>query len=41
MKRLQRKTLKEDQLIDELDPDAPTRQRKLLDDKDFVRINFI
>ncbi|CCJ29617.1 unnamed protein product, partial [Pneumocystis jirovecii] len=35
MKRLQRKTLKEDQLIDELDPDAPTRQRKLLDDKDF------
>lgn len=34
MKRLQRKAYKEDQLIDELDPDAPTRQRKLLDDKD-------
>ncbi|KAG5440808.1 hypothetical protein PCK2_000107 [Pneumocystis canis] len=34
MKRLQRKLYKEDQLIDELDPDAPTRQRKLLDDKD-------
>ncbi|KAG5437807.1 hypothetical protein PCANB_000521 [Pneumocystis canis] len=28
MKRLQRKLYKEDQLIDELDPDAPTRQRK-------------
>ncbi|KAG5518448.1 hypothetical protein PMAC_002843 [Pneumocystis sp. 'macacae'] len=35
MKRLQRKTFKEDQLINELDPDAPTRQRKLLDDRDF------
>ncbi|KAG4304330.1 hypothetical protein PORY_002305 [Pneumocystis oryctolagi] len=34
MKRLQIKSFKEDRLIDELDPDAPTRQQKLLDDKD-------
>ncbi|QSL66293.1 hypothetical protein MERGE_000671 [Pneumocystis wakefieldiae] len=34
MKRLQGKSFREDQLIDELDPDAPTRQRKFLDDRD-------
>ncbi|KTW26982.1 hypothetical protein T552_02473 [Pneumocystis carinii B80] len=34
MKRLQGKSYKEDELIDELDPDAPTRQRKFLDNRD-------